>query len=135
MGVGESPASHQTQRIWAAYLTIMQRGRGLRSRPCVALARSETAMRQMLSRMLSRDESAIVAPGLDQLDELVHRGFALVPDRARQRLLNLESGEDDAAVFTFFGANPGKLWVSGSLLLGLRCWPGATIRIGRKRHF
>lgn len=96
-------ASNQPQRVWAAYLDNYATGASLTVTLYLALARSESAMRQMLSRTLSRDEAeaAIVAPGLDQLDMLVPGASALAPGSVRKRLLALESGEDDAAMFTF----------------------------------
>src|SRR5690606_13026776 len=69
----KSPASNQPQSIWAAYLDSCATGVGLTVTLYVALARSEAAMRQMLSRMLSREEAnaATVAPGLEELEKLV----------------------------------------------------------------
>ena len=101
----ESPASNQPQRIWAAYLDSYVTGAGLTVTLYVSLARNGSEFRRMLSRMLSRDEAdaATVAQGLNQLDKLRPGASALAPDSVRKRLSALESGEDDAAVFTFFG--------------------------------
>lgn len=99
----ESPVSNQPQRIWAAYVDSYATGAGLTITLYVALARSEAAMRQMLSSLLSRDEAeaAIIARGLDPLEELVPGASALVSDSLKKRLLGLENGEDEAASFTF----------------------------------
>ena len=101
----ESPASNQPRRIWAAYLDSYVTGAGLKVTLYVSLARNGSELRQMLSRMLSRDEAdaATVTQGLNQLDKLRPGASALAPDSVRRRLCALESGEDDAAVFTFLG--------------------------------
>ncbi|MCW2370065.1 hypothetical protein [Sphingobium sp. B11D3D] len=101
----ESPASNKPQSIWVAYLDSYVTGAGLTVTLYVSLARNGSELRRMLSRMLSRDEAdaATVAQGLNQLDRLRPGASALVPDSVRKRLRALESGEDDAAVFTFLG--------------------------------
>lgn len=99
----ESPASNEPQRIWVAYLDKYITGAGLTVTLYVSLARNESELRRMLSRMLSRDEAdaATVAQGLNQLDKLRPGASALTPESVRRRLCAIESGEDDAAVFTF----------------------------------